>query len=94
MITNCFLFDSDDQASSFFPLVNFTRLIQFITLCLDRYPTSYSSKDIDHLVVMLYCISLDEHMEICQHDIKTCLQAAYAAVQSSDWIEEVTNAML
>ena len=56
---------------------------------MDRYPECYSTKDIEDLILLMYCISLDTRIQICQHDIKTCLQAIYNAVQPSCWIEEV-----
>ena len=80
---------SDERDSVFFPLANFTRLIQFMTLCLDRYPQRYNTKDIEDFVLLLYFISLDTRLTIIDHDIKTCLKALYSAVDPRDWIYQV-----
>ncbi|XP_028416713.1 uncharacterized protein LOC114540913 [Dendronephthya gigantea] len=82
---------SDEQDSAFFPLANFTRLIQFMTLCLDRYPERYNTKDIEDFVLLLYFISLDTRLTIIDHDIKTCLKALYSAVDQRHWIDQATR---
>lgn len=60
-----------------------------MTSLLDRYPQNYSTKDIEDLVLLFLCVSLDTRMQICQHDIKTSLQALYSAVEAAHWIDEV-----
>ena len=80
----------ETEGHSVFPLVNLTRVIQFLTLCVAKSPGQYSTKDIEILVVALCCLSLDLRMDMCQHDIKTCLEAAYNAVDYSNWHDEVS----
>lgn len=69
------------------PIGNLSRLLNYIKLCAQIVPHTYTVQDLESLVVLLANVSLDTHVcqELIGSDFTTCLNFLVAAIPESDW---------
>lgn len=79
----------DTQADLSFPVLNFSKLVNFYTHCLQNNPTAYTQQELKQLMVILCRCSLDLRLQIVLFDIETCIAAVLECFGSDQWPDEV-----